>query len=74
MAFLCWSIIGAALVLMVVSVLRRNLPSVNAHALEYYAVSALVGVAGSNLIFFSAIPHVGARRASRHIFARRGNA
>lgn len=60
LAFLCWSIMGAALVLMVVSVLRRNLPPVNAHALEYYAVSALVGVAGSNLIFFSAIPHVGA--------------
>lgn len=60
LAFLCWSIIGAALVLMVVSALRRDLPPVNARTLEYYVVSALVGVAGSNLIFFSAIPHVGA--------------
>src|SRR5690606_21021086 len=60
LAFLCWSIVGAALILLGASVLRRNLPPVNAHALEYYAVSALVGVAGSNLIFFSAIPHVGA--------------
>ncbi len=60
LAFLCWSILGAALVLMVVSALRRDLPPVNARALEYYAVSALVGVAGSNLIFFSAVQHVGA--------------
>ncbi|MBV6272358.1 DMT family transporter [Alcaligenaceae bacterium CGII-47] len=60
LAFLCWSIIGAALILMVMAVLRQDLPPLNARTLEYYAVSALVGVAGSNLIFFSAIPHVGA--------------
>jgi drug/metabolite transporter (DMT)-like permease len=60
LAFLCWSIIGAAFVLMVVAKLRQNLPPVNARTLEYYAVSALVGVAGPNLIFFSAVPHVGA--------------
>jgi len=60
LAFLCWSIIGAAFVLMIVSALRRDLPPINARAFEYYVVSALVGVAGSNLIFFSAIPHVGA--------------
>lgn len=60
LAFLCWSILGAALVLTIASALRRDWPPVNARALEYYAVSALVGVAGSNLIFFSAIPYVGA--------------
>ncbi|NZA26534.1 DMT family transporter [Luteimonas sp. SJ-92] len=60
LAFLCWSIVGAALILMVVAALRRDLPPINARTLEYYAVSALVGVAGSNLIFFAAIPHVGA--------------
>lgn len=60
LAFLCWSIIGAAIVLMVVAALRRDLPPVNARSPEYYAVSALVGVAGSSLIFFSAVPHVGA--------------
>lgn len=60
LAFLFWSILGAAVALMVVSALRRDLPPVNARALEYYVVSALVGVAGSNLIFFSAIPYVGA--------------
>ena len=60
LAFLGWSIVGAAFVLMVVAARRRDLPPVNARTLEYYTVSALVGVAGSNLIFFSAIPHVGA--------------
>jgi len=45
---------------MVVAALRRDLPPVNARSPEYYAVSALVGVAGSSLIFFSAVPHVGA--------------
>jgi len=60
LAFLCWSITGAALILMIVAALRRDLPPVNARTLEYYAVSALVGVAGSNLIFVSAVSHVGA--------------
>lgn len=43
LAFLFWSIFGAAVALMVVSALRRDLPPVNARALEYYVVSALVG-------------------------------
>jgi drug/metabolite transporter (DMT)-like permease len=60
LAFLFWSITGAALLLMAVAALRRDLPPISTRTLEYYAVSALVGVAGSNLIFFSAIPHVGA--------------
>ncbi|MFP2767917.1 DMT family transporter [Oceanisphaera sp. KMM 10153] len=60
LAFLCWSIVGAALILLFVAALRRDLPPISGHTMEYYAVSALVGVAGSNLIFFSAIPHVGA--------------
>lgn len=60
LAFLCWSIVGASLVLMIVAALRRDLPPVNTRTLEYYVVSALVGVAGSNLIFFSAVPNIGA--------------
>ncbi|WP_245932518.1 DMT family transporter [Isoalcanivorax indicus] len=60
LAFLTWSVVGAALLLMVVAAVRRDLPPVHIRALEYYGVSALVGVAGSNLIFFSAVPHVGA--------------
>ena len=60
LAFLCWSIVGAAAILMLAAALRRKLPPLNARTLEYYGVSALVGVAASNLIFFSAVPHVGA--------------
>jgi drug/metabolite transporter (DMT)-like permease len=60
LAILCWSIIGAALILLVVATIRQELPPINARTLEYYSVSALVGVAGPNLIFFSAVPHVGA--------------
>lgn len=60
LAFLCWSIIGAMLILMMISVFRRDLPPFNARTFEYYVVSAMVGVAGPNLIFFSAVPHVGA--------------
>ncbi len=60
LAFLFWSVVGAAVILMAVAALRRDLPPLNGRAIEYYLVSALVGVAGSNLIFFSAVPHVGA--------------
>jgi drug/metabolite transporter (DMT)-like permease len=60
LAILCWSIIGAALILLVVATIRQELPPISARTLEYYSVSALVGVAGPNLIFFSAVPHVGA--------------
>ncbi|SDN70127.1 DMT family transporter [Vreelandella arcis] len=59
-AFLFWSISGAALILLVLAAFRRNLPPVNLRTLEYYAVSGLLGVAGANLLFFLAIPHVGA--------------
>ena len=60
LAFLFWSITGAVIILLFISFLRHELPPLNARSLEYYTVAALVSVAGSNLIFFSAIPHVGA--------------
>ena len=60
LAFLCWSTVGAAALLMSLAAWRGALPPVNARTLEYYAVSALVGVVASNLIFFSAVPQVGA--------------
>ncbi|MGP9652856.1 EamA family transporter [Halomonas sp. AOP35-4E-18] len=60
LAFLFWSISGAALILLVLAAFRRNLPPVNGRTIEYYAISGLLGVAGANLLFFSAIPHVGA--------------
>ncbi|MBA3833467.1 MAG: DMT family transporter [Chthoniobacterales bacterium] len=60
LAFLFWSVVGAAIILTAVAALRRDLPPLSRRAIEYYLVSALVGVAGPNLIFFSAVPHVGA--------------
>lgn len=59
-AFLFWSISGAALILLLVALLRSELPLLTARSFEYYIVAALVSVAGANLIFFSAIPQVGA--------------
>ncbi|MGO1247422.1 MAG: DMT family transporter [Oceanisphaera sp.] len=60
LAFLSWSIGGAAIILLMLSGIRGKWPPITRRTVEYYAVSALVGVAGSNLIFFSAVPHVGA--------------
>ena len=59
-AFLFWSITGAALVLWAVALLRNELPPLSLRSIEYYIVAALVSVAGANLIFFSAILQVGA--------------
>jgi len=60
LAFLFWSISGAAIILSVVAYMRDEVLAPSARSFEYYVVAALVSVAGSNLIFFSAIPHVGA--------------
>ena len=60
LAFLFWSISGAALILLLIAYLRGELLAPSARSFEYYIVAALVSVAGANLIFFSAIPHVGA--------------
>lgn len=59
-AFLFWSLAGAALLLSCVVLVRKNPPPLTARTLEYYLIAALVGVAGPNFIFFSAIPHLGA--------------
>ncbi len=60
LALLGWSMTGAATILLIVAAARRSPPPVNKRTLTYYAISALVSVAASNFIFFSAIPHVGA--------------
>lgn len=60
LAFLFWSISGATFILFLTALVRNELPPLSLRSFEYYLVAALVSVAGSNLIFFSAIPHVGA--------------
>lgn len=60
LAFLFWSITGAAIILLVIALIKKEPPPLNARSFEYYFVAALVSVAGANLLLFSAIPHVGA--------------
>lgn len=57
--FLLWSLLGAAILLTSMALFRgRSVPR-SAGTIRYYFFAALFSVAGSNLIFFSAIPHVG---------------
>lgn len=60
LAFLFWSITGAAVILLLTALIKKEPPPLSARSFEYYFVAALVSVAGSNLLLFSAIPHVGA--------------
>lgn len=60
LAFLFWSITGAAIILLVIALIKKEPPPLNVRSFEYYFVAALVSVAGANLLLFSAIPHVGA--------------
>jgi len=60
LAFLFWSITGAAVILWIVAFIKKELPPLSVRSFEYYFVAALISVAGSNLLLFSAIPHVGA--------------
>ncbi|WP_201592809.1 DMT family transporter [Psychrobacter fozii] len=60
LAFLFWSITGAAFILSIVALARHESLPFSTRSFEYYFIAALVSVAGSNLLLFSAIPHVGA--------------
>lgn len=58
--FLLWSIFGATGLLLAMALLRRQVPPVNRVTVEYFLIAGLTGVAGPNLLFFIAVPHVGA--------------
>lgn len=60
LAFLFWSISGAAIILLVIALIRQEKLPCSARSVEYYFVAAFVSVAAANLLLFSAIPHVGA--------------
>ena len=60
LAFLAWSIAGATLVLLVATRARGVRVPVTRRTVEYFVVAAFVTVAASNLIFFTAVPRVGA--------------
>ena len=57
--FLTWSLAGATAILSMIAVIKGQSVPKNKSAIQYYIIAAFVSVAGSNMIFFSAIPHVG---------------
>ena len=58
--FLAWSLVGGALILGARAAVEHTWPPLNRRTAEYFVVSALLSVAGPQLLFFSALPHVGA--------------
>ena len=58
--FLAWSVVGAAAVLSLITILAGRVPAFTARTGEYLVVAALVSVVVPNLLFFAAVPHVGA--------------
>ena len=60
LAFLAWSLVGATLVLVLVGAARGRLPPLGARTVEYFLVAGSIGLATPFLIFFSAVPHIGA--------------
>lgn len=59
LAFLTWTVAGAAVLLGVATALRGSLTRFDRPRLEYFAVSGLISLAAPNLLLFAAIPHVG---------------
>ncbi len=60
LALLAWALAGATLVLALIGAVRGRLPSFSARTVEYFLVAGFLGLAAPFLIFFSAVPHVGA--------------
>ncbi|WP_027135540.1 DMT family transporter [Geminicoccus roseus] len=60
LAFLFWATLGAGLLLLLATFLRRDPPGSGRAALAYYLWSGLLSIALPNALFFSAVAHVGA--------------
>lgn len=58
--FLAWSVGGAACILLTISLARGHAPALTLRTTEYFFVAALLSLAAPNLIFFAAIPEIGA--------------
>ncbi len=59
LAYLTWSLAGAALILTIISWFRGRIAALNRRSLEYFIVGGFLTSAGANLVFFSAVPHLG---------------
>jgi drug/metabolite transporter (DMT)-like permease len=59
LAYLTWSLAGAALILAIVSWFRGHVAALNRRSVEYFLVGGFLTSAGANLVFFSAVRHLG---------------
>jgi drug/metabolite transporter (DMT)-like permease len=59
LTYLIWSLMGAALLLLTLSLLKRESVPINRRMIEYYLVAGLLTTAGANIIFFNAVPTLG---------------
>jgi drug/metabolite transporter (DMT)-like permease len=59
LAYLTWSLAGTALLLTIISSLRGQTAELNWRSMEYFVIAGFLSTAGSNLIFFNAVPHLG---------------
>lgn len=57
--YLTWSLLGAALILFGVSVIRGEAGRLNRRTLEYFVIAGFLTSAGANLIFFNAVARLG---------------
>lgn len=58
-----WSFVisfGVGTILILVQIVRRDLPRLDRHKLRYFAVAGAISYAIPNIIVFAAIPHLGA--------------
>ncbi|WP_290582539.1 DMT family transporter [Ketobacter sp.] len=58
--YLTWSMMGASVVLLGYSLWRRQIPKLTPRTLEYFLVSSLLTTVAANIIFFNAVPRLGA--------------
>jgi len=59
LAYLTWSLAGAALILTIVSWCKGHIAALNRRSVEYFLVAGFLTSAGANLVFFSAVPYLG---------------
>lgn len=59
LAYLTWSLAGAAVLLATVALVRGQMSSMSLRSLEYYIVAGFLTVAGTNLIFFTVVTRLG---------------
>jgi len=60
LAFLSWSVLGATVILFAINLVQGHRPPVTKRTSEYFFFAAIFSVAAPNLIFFAAVPQVGA--------------